>query len=214
MEHYKIIKLSFLRNKKEVLVKFDNDTTLELPLDLVISFSLNKGSVCSQEKYDKILKELSIFKVQKVAYRKATSSLKTRFELKRILLQKGYPEDEIDIAINKLVRLNIIDDEKFAKTAIEYYSSKKMYGLNRIKRYLKQKGVPQDIVDKVISEESTEEDQDELILNYYERNIEKIRRKPVQLRVPYCFRMLYNAGFSGDAISKFLNILKPEILGL
>lgn len=214
METYSIIKLIFLPNKKDVWVEFDNGTTLKFPLDLVLSLRLNKGAVFPKDKFNEIQKELSIYNVQKLAYSKATSSLKTRSQIRRILTQKGFPEDEIEIAINKLEKLNIIDDEKFAKAAFDYLTTKKLYGVNKIKQYLMQKGVPRNIIEKVISRESEQVNQSELITSYYNRSIQKIRRKPLQHRIPYCLRMFRNAGFSSNTINDFLKIYKPQILEL
>ncbi len=214
MENYKIINLSFLRNRKEILVTFDNNIAIKLPLDLVLRLKLKKGAILSEEDYKTIQKELSLFQVQTTAYNKATSTFKTRFQLKKILTQKGYPEDEIEIAIKKLEKLNIINDERYAQNVFEYLTTKKTYGNNKIKQYLIQKGVPRKIIDKVISRESQKVDQDELIISFYERNVQKIKRKKLTHRIPYCYRMLRNAGFSIETINNFINKFKPEIIEL
>lgn len=214
MENYQIVSLRFGKSREEVLVCFDNDTAVKIPIDIVYHFKLNKGLVITQETYNKLLQEIRVFQAKRLAYSKATSSLKSRFQLKKILMVKGFTENEVDIAIKNLEQLNIIDDEKYAKMVFDFLSRKKGYGINRIKQYLNQKGVPKKTIEKVINQGSMEIDQDQLIINYYERHLAKIKRKPSHLRVPYCIRMFHSAGFLSETVNNFLRNHKTEIIGL
>lgn len=214
MENYKIVNLSYVRNREEVLVRFDNETALKIPMDIVYKFKLNKGSVLEHEDYNKIIQEVRIFQAKRLAYSKATSSLKSRYQLKKSLMVKGFTENEVETAIKNLEENNIIDDEKYAKMVFDFLSNKKGYGINKIKLYLKHKGVPKDTIEKTIYQGSKEIDQDKLIINYYERNLAKIKRKPIHLRIPYCNRMFYSAGFLSETVNNFLRNHKSEILEL
>lgn len=211
---YKIENLKLSKSKKEVLVVFDDNTIVKTPLDIVLKYRLKKGMTISPDILTKIKKEVSIFYLQRLAYQKATTSLKTRSQLIKILQQKGYPIDEIELAISKLEELKIIDDKKYAQSALDYLSNKKKFGLNRIKQYLIQKGVSKDTIEELINKTSLEDIQNQTIIAFYEKNIHKIRHKAKELRIPYVIRMFRNAGFTNETIKKFFLHHKKQILEL
>ena len=211
---YKIENLKLSKNKKEVIIIFDHNTPIKVPLDIVYSYRLQKGKTISSETHSKIQKEANFFNVLREAYQKATSSLKSRSQLKRILLNKGYPEDEVDNAIAKLEERKIIDDEKYAFSVLDYLSNKKKYGINRVRQYLIKKGVSKDIIEGVITRTSISENQNEIIISFYERNISKIRRKSKLQRIPYIIRMFRTAGFLNENIKYFLSKYKKQLLEL
>lgn len=211
---YKIENLKLSKNKKKVLIIFDNNTTIKVPLDIVYSYRLQKGKTITSETFSKIQKEANLFNVLREAYQKATSSLKSRSQLKKILQNKGYPEDEVETTIAKLEELKIIDDEKYALSVLEYLSNKKKYGINRIRQYLIKKGVSKEIIEGVIARASILNNQNEIIISFYERNISKIQRKSKLQRIPYTIRMFRTAGFLNENIKYFLSKYKKQLLEL
>lgn len=215
MEKYLTIEtLKLSKSKKEVLIIFDDKSLLKIPLDIVFKYRLKKGITLTPDTLNKIQKEAKIFSAQRLAYQKATSSLKSRKQLKQILQNKGFLEDEIELAIAKLEELKIIDDKKYAQSVADYLSNKKKYGINRIRQYLVQKGVAKNIIENVLIHQSENNIQNEIIINFYLKNIAKIRRKPKELRIPYAIRMFRNAGFTNETIKKFFSQFKKQLLEL
>ena len=77
------------------------------------------------------------------------------YELRQKLRQKGYPDDEIDDALNYCLEHHYLDDLRFAKSQVRQHVYKG-HGLRRIKQELSMKKV----VDSVITEALEEEPQD------------------------------------------------------
>lgn len=214
MDEFRIVSLNLTRNKKEVFAVFDNNSHLKIPLDLALSNKLKKGKLISTEDYNKLQQEIRIFEAQRIAYSKATSSLKSRYQLKKILLIKGYNDEEIEIVLDKLDNLKVIDDEKFARIAYEYLATKKFYGDLKIQNYLRSRGIPKMIIDKVVSELSQQIDQSEQIEKVYENNINKIKRKTPKNRIQYCYRMFKSYGYPTSVIKEFLRSYRKFIVEL
>jgi regulatory protein len=69
----------------------------------------------------------------------------TRLELRQKLLQRGFPADHIEPALERLVEERLLDEARFA----ELYASAradKGYGPLRVARELRERGVAEDVV--------------------------------------------------------------------
>ena len=74
----------------------------------------------------------------------------SRLELRQKLIQRGFPADRIEPALDQLVEERVLDEARFA----ELYAcgrADKGYGPLRIGRELRERGVSQDLVDTVLA---------------------------------------------------------------
>lgn len=101
-------------------------------------------------------------------YYVALDSIKRRsksvYELKQFLLQREYPEEMIEKAIDKLIKQKYLDDRNFAKSFIHTQMYTTNHGPNRIRGDLIQKRVPSSIIEE------------ELMVYDEENQIEKIHK--------------------------------------
>ena len=83
-------------------------------------------------------------------YYVALKSLKSRFrsvkDLKELLLKKQYPEEYVNLAIDKLLKQGYLDDCSFAKAYINQQLITTSKGPLKIERELLDKGVSSDII--------------------------------------------------------------------
>lgn len=136
--------------------------------------------------------ELTAFKEaagSRIAFNSAMNSLDYRDhsvrELKTKLLRK-FDEDSVNSAIDRLIELGLLNDERFAENFARQLFEHKKYGRNRIKSELFQRGIASDIINNVLDElfESEETDNVERIVDiinrkYYNKMIDENSRKKV-----------------------------------
>ncbi|MDG4552691.1 MAG: regulatory protein RecX [Candidatus Competibacter sp.] len=74
----------------------------------------------------------------------------SRLELRQKLIQRGFPAERIESALDQLTEERLLDEARFA----ELYAcgrADKGYGPLRIGRELRERGVPQELVDTVLA---------------------------------------------------------------
>ena len=95
------------------------------------------------------------------AYNKALSliarRLRSEWEIREYLSKKNYPIDHVDHIIMRLYKRNWLDDESFARMWVENRRLLKSASARRIAQELKSKHVHEDIIRKVLEEDTHEE---------------------------------------------------------
>lgn len=76
-------------------------------------------------------------------------------ELRRKLASKGFGQDEIDMAIDRLVELGYLDDRRTARRAIESLLGRRK-GLLAIRRWLSNRGYEYDLIDELCRAEDVQ----------------------------------------------------------
>ncbi len=77
---------------------------------------------------------------------------RSRLELERRLLQKGYDEETVCSVIRYLQERQFIDDQKVARSIASFLIEHRRYGNERIRMELRKRGIERDAVDKVLDE--------------------------------------------------------------
>lgn len=128
---------------------------------------------------------------------------RTRKEIQDKLSEKGYGNNEINEAVEKLVSYGYIDDEGYA---LSYIKSKKgKMGSRLIRMKLIGKGISGDIIDSSLNEVSTDEFSDIkriLMTRYGDLSDISVRRRAQGY--------LARRGYSYDDISSAVNSLLKE----
>jgi regulatory protein len=84
--------------------------------------------------------------------------------VERRLLAAGFDHDEVDDVLARLERVGLIDDRAFARQVADYQFGSRKAGVRAVSAALREKGVPSDLVDEVVSEASEGEEQRALAL--------------------------------------------------
>lgn len=118
---------------------------------------------------------------------------------------RGHGQFEIDAAIHECLRLNYLNDARFAE-AYSAQLQRKGFGINGIKHKLYTKGIE----DSVIREAVADQDSDAVQLVLCRRVLAK-KLKPlagralVSTKGPKLHRFLYSRGFSSHIIRKAMD---------
>lgn len=87
-----------------------------------------------------------------------TARSRTVQETNRYLLGKGYPPEEVQGAVARLLELDLLNDEKTARQWVEYNSRCKYKGRERLLRELRARGVDPETVEKALEPLDDEEE--------------------------------------------------------
>lgn len=168
------------------------------------TYHMKEGEHISDESLKEILSEV----LPKRAKLRSMNLLKSReyteYQIREKLRQGLYPEEVIDEAVEYVKSYHYIDDRRYAKDYIVYYSESRSRG--RIEQDLRQKGIGKELIHKVYEEDLCEENlPDEIPL--MEKWLEK--RKYDRENADYQEKQkmgafLYRKGFSLDNIEKIL----------
>jgi regulatory protein len=133
-------------------------------------------------------------------------------ELRRLLIKKGEPPDDVDVAIERLRAAGVLDDANFARQPTRSKAVGGGHSRRRIQQELAKRGVARDISHEAIEEVFDEEGIDEAAA------IERIARKKLRLlggldaatQKRRLFGFLARRGYDSDAIARVLRVvLKP-----
>ena len=124
-------------------------------------------------KYELLLKkeindidEINKANIEFDVYYTALNTLRTRIrscsELRKSLINKEYPEDLVDMTIDKLIKQGYLNDLEYAKSYTHYQINNTNHGPIRIKKDLCDKGIDSNIIDEVIEEYDIDSQKDKI----------------------------------------------------
>ena len=149
-------------------------------------------------------------------YERALDMLEARAravtELRRLLIKKGEPPDDVDAAIERLRASGLLDDASFARQLTRSKALGGGHSRRRIQQELAKRGVARDVSDQAIEQVFDEEGVDEAA------SIERVARKKLRmlggLDAPTRKRRLYaflaRRGYGSDVIARVLRTLLAE----
>lgn len=146
-------------------------------------------------------------------YERALDMLEARAravtELRRLLIKKGEPPDEVDAAIERLRASGVLDDANFARQLTRSKALGGGHSRRRIQQELAKRGVARDVSTEAIEEVFDEEGVDE------DASIERVARKKLRTltgvdaatRKRRLYAFLARRGYNADAVAKVLRIV-------
>jgi regulatory protein len=116
--------------------------------------------------------------------------LRSEWELRDYLRRKKAPEEHVDKILNKLSINGYVNDEQFAKRWVENRRLMKATSRRKLMMELKQKRIPNEIIDKVLADDKDQVNEREVLKELIEK---KRQRYPDQLKLmQYLARQGYN----------------------
>lgn len=186
------------KHKDRVNVYLDGEYFCSLSLFCVLKNRLKVGSEVTESEMEYIKEKGEIEVATDKAMKHLSKSQKTEKEIFSHLLSKGFDENIATYVVEKLKEYSYIDDEKYANDYVKSYS--KYDGKRKIVYGLKQKGVPDEIINKVIDEFEFDEDIAFNVLTKY------MKGKPLDIKTKQkAYRFLQGKGFDGEEISHAIN---------
>ncbi len=76
----------------------------------------------------------------------------TEKKLREKLVRKGFAEELVDCAIERLKKAGVVNDERLIYSAAESLANKKLYGRGRIKLELQKKGFERSLISEIFED--------------------------------------------------------------
>lgn len=196
----KILSVRQSRDRDYCWIAFDNDTSIRLHIDIVVSNSLTKGKILSPDEIEKITKQQRISEVRIKAYKYAAGKDKTEFMIARNLTQKGYQDDEIEIALEYLREYVLINDKEFCKKYIQSSLKRKPSGKIKLMNELLKRGVKKSEIEDALNKYFPEENLYDMALQAAQKRLRLLKNKPADKAKASLINSLKLQGFPNSII--------------
>ena len=195
------------KNKNRCNIYIDNVFAFGVSNELIYKENLKVGMMVDEEKLKKIAYEENLINCKETALKIIERSYKTKKEMIKRLLEKGYALEEVNETLKFLEEYNFINDESYTKAFIN--DRTKTQGKQKIKYALKNKGVSDEIIEEELSKldmEKEKENANILALKKYniliKRESDKYKKKKKIIR--FLISRGYNYEVAKDAVNEIL----------
>lgn len=193
-----------LTKKNKYNVYLSNGEVITLDERVITENELLLKKEIDKELYNKIIRESKIYELVDIAIKYISVRLRSIKEIKDYLKKKEEDYESIDIAIDKLIKLGYLDDNRFTKAFIKDKLNFTSMGDYKIKMELQNIGVSYEIIEDNISQ---------IDENLLEEKIKKQIEKDIRTNKKYSGAQLKNkiythlvsAGFSKEKVISVLN---------
>ncbi|GAC1405839.1 MAG: RecX family transcriptional regulator [Ktedonobacteraceae bacterium] len=144
-------------DKERVSIFVDDHFLLGVNALLVLQMSLKVGQTLTPEQLVQLRSEELLQQAVDRALNYLSFRPRSREEVRRYLKKKETPPELIDTVLQRLDRLDFVNDRAFASFWIESREQFNPRGSNVLKNELRMKGVSRDVVDELVSDEQDEE---------------------------------------------------------
>jgi regulatory protein len=156
MEHTITALKAQKRNPNRVNVYLDGE--FGFGVSRIVAAWLSVGQALSDER----ISALKIDDESEVAYQQALKFLDYRMrssiEVEQYLLDKGTSSESVSQVFERLNRSGLVDDSRFARLWTDNRSEFRPRSRRSISRELRLKGIPEEVIEKTLSEMAPEED--------------------------------------------------------
>lgn len=149
----KITSIKYLKDK--VVLKFKDETRIDIPKEVFTSFYLFKGKILTDKEIKDIERETRVYELYKYARKISTKRVYSEHKMREKLYLKTTNTIEVNEVIAKLKKNGLINDKEFVEEYVEYANVKNI-GKNKIKAKLQEKGVFKGEIDKITFDEKLE----------------------------------------------------------
>lgn len=194
--------------KDNVHMLLDNDQKIILRYEVFLKNGFRKGDEISENDIADVIRQNQLFYIKESAYRILGRRLHSYKELERKLASRKYDKALIKQVLDDLLSNLYLDDERFAREYSEEKLKKKMLGMSRIKLELREKGVSQDIIERILSENSAS-DETENALKLAEKKLSSLKGRNLdKMKLNQrLYSFLASKGFNYDLIKTVLDRL-------
>lgn len=194
--------------KNKYKIYFDN-TELVLYEDIILKYELLLKKDIDVFLIDKIINENNYYDAYELALSYIEIKLRNRKEIKDYLYKKGFDDNIISFVIEKLDKLNLLNDIKYIEAFINDKITLSMDGPYKIKRLLLEFDLSEINIDNylnTIDNDIWEEKLDKIINK--KKNI--MKNKSYYVFITKIKNDLYNMGYDKEMIDSKLSNIKYE----
>ncbi len=197
------------RHPDRVNLYLDGKFALGVHQEVIVKYGLRKGDKISKELIDKLVLHEEYALAKQKAIRLMNRRQRTEKEIRSKLIEKEFHPAIVDETIKHLKTIKLINDEAYARAYIHDVLLKRSLSRKYLKQQLQSKGVDKLIIEKVL-DENFSPDQEikiareaaEKLLERYQSSLKKIEPEKQYRRIA---QYLIRHGFSWTIILPILN---------
>lgn len=200
----KIVKIKI--GTKKVYIVLENKERIEVSYQVFKSLNLKEGQMFKQS--DKThINELKLGeKLFSYALKLASTSCLSKNELKKRLIKKHANVKQIEDIISNLLQEGLLNEEEYIDEYLEHYHNR-FYGINRIKKLLREKGYDLEVIKNIAYDEQLEQELANALIKilekkYHNSNYSSLKEK--------CYKKLIYNGFEFEVANNALNLLDDK----
>ncbi|OGU16634.1 MAG: hypothetical protein A2X61_01095 [Ignavibacteria bacterium GWB2_35_12] len=203
-DELRIISVKSKKNGQSCIICLNDGELFECSYDLVLKYKLGSGSNIPPDLLQELKKEQRIYVAKQSAYNYVSYKPRTEKQIRQKLRDKMFEKDEADLALEFLMKFDLVDDAKYAKQFITDYLKRKSSGKSKLMSELIIKGIDKSIAQQALEEYYPHTETLELALKATKKKLRLIRHKPKEKQKESLIRFLQSAGFDWDIIRKVL----------
>jgi regulatory protein len=198
------------KNRRTVHYQIRSDDGREkiIQADTIVYFNLHTGDELSEEQWSSIV----LYDEEKIIIQTSLDLISRRLrsekELRDRFRQKGFSDPAIVNAISHLRNNGYLNDIHFALLFAKQLIKKKPVGEIKIRFELKNKGIAEAEIERILDELS--EQQNDMALHAARKKKNTIKNDDPNVIRQKLWRFLQQRGFSGEVISRTINKILNE----
>jgi len=186
------------KSKNRINIYLDGKFGFGLDLENFVKFGLKVEQELSEERIIEITKKAEFQKVfDRILF---FASLRPEKEVNNWLKRKKVDESFNNTLLEKLTKLELLDDEKFAVWWVEQRLQFKSKSKREIVMELRNKGIKKEVIEKVL--EGSNLDETSSVKKLIEKNYYKWSKFPEKIRRQKMQMYLARKGFSWETIKR------------
>ena len=170
-----ITDISEQKNKNRRNLYVDGKFFAGIELETLLKNKIKIGDEFSKEELENIINESEKIVAFNKAVKYALKGLKSEYEIRKNLKDKGYLTQTINEVVDKMKEYNYINDEVVVETYTNYF--KEVYGKNKIKQNLLLKRIDEDVINKYLAYEENDEKLKKTIEKYLKNKEKNLKTK-------------------------------------
>jgi regulatory protein len=96
---------------------------------------------------------------KQILTRQLAASAKSRHQLAQALAKRSVPDDAAQEALDRYTELGYVDDSAFARAWVESRQRSRGLAASALRRELREKGIERELIDQVVSESVSDDDE-------------------------------------------------------
>ncbi len=194
------------KNKYEII--FDN-TSLLLYEDIILKYDLLIKKDIDEHLLDEIINENSYYDAYETALSYIEHKLRTKKEIEDYLDRKGFDSKYTEYAIDKLNKMNLLNDKLYVSAFINDKINLTLDGPYKIKNELCNLDIDESLIDDYLST-IDKSIWDERVDKLIDKKSHTMNNKSYYMFINKLKNELYNKGYCNEVIEKKLSNIKYE----
>jgi len=193
-----------VKRKNRRSIHLDGEFAFGLDAEVVAQFDLKEGSTLRPEDIQRLILEEEKKKAKEKALRLLALRARSEQEMVSKLRDAGYDESLIGSVVGDLRRVNLLNDEEFARSYAKSRLTNRPVGERALQVELRRKGIAEATIEKVLGEAYGEKSPRQLVQELIEKRKPRYRNLDEKAAKKKLADFLLRRGFDWEIVSDVL----------